>query len=121
MAKTTSNVPAGPTHRFWDFLVLWPFIYFVVFIIGAALFGLLISVAVAEMGEPPAILFAVIPLMFLIHFATIVGMIVTYIYAIHRLYTQTDLDDDQKRIWLILIILFNIITIPILHFQHLRR
>ena len=51
---------------------------------------------------------------------TIVSMFASYFYAIHRMYTRTSLDDKSKLFWLWMIALFSPISIPILHFKHLR-
>lgn len=114
-----ATIPKGPTNRFWDFLVLWPFIFIALFFMG----GIILAAAsgISDAGEPPMLLWAAIPIFVILYIATIIGAITSYVYAIHRLYTQTNLDDDTKKMWLILVILFNIITIPILHFMHLRR
>ncbi|MFA6522535.1 MAG: hypothetical protein WCT24_03030 [Patescibacteria group bacterium] len=104
------------THWLWDVAVLWPFI----FIASLMVFGL-VGMAIASMdSDASAMLVVLIPFVFLYYIASIVIMIVTYVYAIHRLYTRTTLSVDQKKTWLILIMLFNFITIPILHFMHLR-
>ena len=108
------------TNRVWDVLVLWPFIYFALalaFVIG-------ISILTASTGDPEQVMGTVAALsilFFLVHISSIILMIVVYIYAIHRLYTQTKLPDDKKKTWLILIVLFNFVAIPILHFMHLRK
>ena len=106
---------AEKTNRVWDFLVLWPAIYIVLMIISIPL------LIIAGNGSNPEDLMLGSALygMFMTvgYFATIV----IYVYSIHRLYTQTKLPNDQKKTWLILVILFNMITIPILHFMHLRK
>lgn len=110
-----------PTNRVWDFLVLWPAVYLVLILIVLPLLGFAF-VRLAEVGaEPPQALFVIMPFLFLIHMATVVIIIVDYIYAIHRLYTQTGLEDVEKRTWLILVVLLNMFAIPFLHFMHLRR
>lgn len=107
------------TNRVWDFLVLWPFIYL------ALLFVIIpVSIMMSSGGDPEDWMLGSMLLMMLLvvgYFATIVIGIVIYVYSIHRLYTKTNLPDDKKKMWLVLVILFNMITIPILHFTHLRK
>ncbi|MBU1126545.1 MAG: hypothetical protein ABH826_02655 [Patescibacteria group bacterium] len=108
------------TNRVWDVLVLWPFIYLIL----AIIFTVVISFITTDASIPEEVMGALVALgslFFLIHITSIVLMIVVYIYAIHRLYTQTRLPDDEKKKWLILIILFNFIAIPFLHFMYLRK
>lgn len=108
------------TPRYWDFLVLWPFIYFAL----ALVFVIIVGYIMATFGQNDQTMsmVAILGLLFfLIHISSIILMIVVYIYAIHNLYTNTSLSDDKKRTWLILIVLFNFIAIPILHFMHLRK
>lgn len=107
------------TNRIWDFLVLWPFIYVVLaMVIGFSFAGL-----AANMEDPSSLgpWLALFPLVIIVHFATIISMMVTYVYAIHRLYVQTNLTNEQKKTWLILVIIFNVFAIPFLHFTHLRK
>ncbi len=103
------------THWFWDIAVLWPFIF-----VGLSL---MISIFVALLNSSVIedLLLIIIPLGILFYLGSMILMIVTYVYAVHQLYTGTNLTNDQKKMWLVLILLFNVITIPILHFVHLRK
>jgi hypothetical protein len=106
------------THWFWDLAVLWPFICLALMIPAFIVLAVLSS----AMSEDAMVIFGIIfgSLAFLFYIASIVIMIVTYVYAIHRLYTRTNLPEDQKKTWLILIVIFSYFAIPILHFMHLR-
>ena len=106
------------TNRIWDFLVLWPFIYFVLLMIIFPLMAIFAGEGLDELG---ALLAIGGFLLFLVHLATIVAMFVVLIYAVHRLYTQTKLPDEKKKLWLVLVMLFSVFAIPFLHFMHLRR
>jgi hypothetical protein len=120
-AKKSTPAPQEHTHWIWDVVVLWPFIWIALLFIILPLIGFSLSPYLSQFEEPPIIFFTIIPIFFLVHFASIVLLIVAYIYAIHRLYTRTNLDNDEKRMWLILLVIFNIFTVPILHFMHLRK
>lgn len=107
------------THPIWDFLVLWPFIYFLLLMVIIPFLALS-----GFADDPTQYVGGYVALGFLlmvVHFATVISMVVVYVYAIHRLYTATKLSNDSKRTWLILIVIFNVLAIPFLHFKHLRK
>lgn len=104
------------TSRWWDVLVLWPFIY-------AALVTIIAIVLAMQTysGDITAVTGIIASLALVSYIVTAVLMLVTFIYAIHRLYTATDLDDEHKKSWLIIIVIFNVFAIPFLHFMHLKK
>lgn len=112
-------MPKEKTNRIWDFLVIWPFIYFFLLAILVPVIATSLDYGDASKIVGGAIAFGL--LFMIVYFATIISMVVVYIYAIHRLYTHTNLSDDQKRTWLILVVIFSIFAIPFLHFKHLRK
>ncbi|MDA0207829.1 MAG: hypothetical protein O3B64_00260 [bacterium] len=105
------------TNRWWDILVLWPFIY------GALVTIMAILIAVNSSEADVITLFTGIAasLMLLSYFVTAILFFVTFVYAIHRLYTATTLDNEHKKSWLIVILIFNVFAIPFLHFMHLKK
>lgn len=107
------------TNRIWDVLVLWPLIYCAVVILFIV--GMILIMSGLDPDVASNALFALGSLFFLIHVASIVIMIVVYIYAIHRLYIFAKIPVEKKKTWLILVVLFNFIAIPILHFMYLRK
>lgn len=121
--KKSTPTPATqePTHWVWDIIVLWPFIWVALLLIALPIISFSLAGFSAQYDQPPAILFALFPIIFLVHFGSIILFFVAYIYAIHRLYTRTSLTNDEKRMWLILVAVFNIFAVPILHFMHLRK
>ena len=112
---TEQNYP----NLMWDIAVLWPYATGLIFMIFG--FAAAASVAQADLDSIPVLMAIFLPLVGIWYVITIVLFMVTYVYAIHRLYTQTDLDIETKRTWLILLVLFNLVTIPFLHFMQLRK
>ncbi|MBU0613935.1 hypothetical protein KJ766_01450 [Patescibacteria group bacterium] len=114
-ANTPGSTKVTKTHWFWDIAVLWPFIA-VFLMLAMSTMTMFLNGSVLKDIAP-----LIIPLGILLYIGSIVLMIVVYVYAIHTLYTGTKLDNSQKKTWLVLVIMFNFITIPILHFMHLRK
>lgn len=107
--------------QIWDFVVLGPVISVFLFVIG--LFIAFASAVESDVsaGTSDAVLAAFGIGGVLLYILLIVTAVAGQIYAIHRTYTRTKLDDGQKLLWLWLILLFGLITIPLVHFMHIRK
>ncbi len=101
----------------WDIVVLFPLLSVVIVLFVMTLVGFQLG----QGNEMTPFFLSVISVGgFVAYVGSIASMLAGYIYGIHRLYTRTKLDEKSKLFWLWMVLLFSPISVPILHFKHLR-
>lgn len=110
-------------HAIWNVLVFFPLAYFffIIIFVPRIIFYQLLAARTQGPAENTFQVPGLVEYLPLLNLITLVVLFILVVYSIHRLYLMTKLSSETKRTWLILILLFNFITIPVLHFKHLRK
>lgn len=86
---------------------LWPLLYIVFFLIVVA------AATVAGGGEPDNELPIAAPLLFGLHLATMVVIVVLLVVYIRDAYRNPELPDDRRTFWAVVLFMGNAVAMPI--------
>ena len=92
---------------FLGFLTFWPFAYIFVFF-----FFVIAMMALAGVGDGSLFGLLFIPL-FVLHFLTIIAAIGMQIYYIVNVFNNKNVDEDQRVMWVILLVLAGLFVSPV--------
>ncbi|MCA1840013.1 MAG: hypothetical protein LC723_06750 [Actinobacteria bacterium] len=104
----------------------WPPVYFVCFLIVWGLFMMTILRSVSA-GRPPS--FTQFPpstgitaflAIFVVHVVTLLGAMALAIFYIIDMYRNDRVNDEMKVVWLVLLILLSLFTLPVYWYLHVK-